>query len=177
MTLIRRTSRIHLSRARINGHRRLTRSEEWRRYYLANAAEQRAIPWGLGADASDIEISAIIESLKAWQLGETSDGSHLRRAAREYVERTGDLLFMEVADLFIKEEQRHGEMLGRFIDLAGEDRIRKDWGDTLFRAVRYSLGTMESWATPVIMVETLALVYYRAIHDATSSRVLRAVCD
>lgn len=36
---------------------------------------------------------------------------------------------------------------------------------------------MEVWATPVVMVETHATVYYNAIRRATNSPVLRAVCE
>jgi hypothetical protein len=35
---------------------------------------------------------------------------------------------------------------------------------------------MEVWATPVVMVETHALIYYNAIRRATRSKVLRAIC-
>src|SRR5262245_47415489 len=35
---------------------------------------------------------------------------------------------------------------------------------------------MEIWTTCVVMVETLALVYYNAIRRATGSAVLQAVC-
>ncbi len=47
----------------------------------------------------------------------------------------------------------------------------------MFRVVRYSLPSMEIWTTPVIMVETLALVYYKAIQKATNSVVLRQLCQ
>src|SRR5262249_13381122 len=79
-------------------------------------------------------------------------------------------------DLFIREEQRHGELLGRFLDLAGVGRVTTDWGDSLFRAVRYCVTDMEIWTTPVVMVETLALVYYNAIRRATDAAVLRVIC-
>jgi hypothetical protein len=36
---------------------------------------------------------------------------------------------------------------------------------------------MEVWTTPVVMVETLALIYYNAIRRATDSRVLHAICS
>ena len=35
---------------------------------------------------------------------------------------------------------------------------------------------MEMWATPVVMVETHALVYYNAIRRATRSLLLQAIC-
>src|SRR5207248_526695 len=122
------------------------------------------------------ELAAITRSLQGWQLGETSDGRHLRAAAVRYAERVGDPDYPPVVDLFIREEQRHGELLGRFLDLAGAGRVTSDWGDRLFRAARYCLPSMEVWTTIVVMVETLALVYYNAIRRATGSIVLRSLC-
>lgn len=151
-------------------------SEEWRDYFVANAKRQIAIPWHLGARATANELAEISDSLKGWQLGETSDGSHLLAAATNYAKKVGDPMFVEAVRLFIKEEQRHGRDLGRFLDLAGVPRAKSDWGDRLFRAMRYSVPSMEVWATPVVMVETHALVYYNAIRRATRSPVLRGIC-
>jgi hypothetical protein len=123
------------------------------------------------------ELAAISRSLQAWQLGETSDGSHLRAAAARYAERVGDPDYLTAVDLFISEEQRHGETLGRFLDLSGVGRVTSDWGDNLFRTARYCLTSMEIWTTAVVMVETLALVYYNAIRRATRSRLLQAICS
>ena len=67
--------------------------------------------------------------------------------------------------------------LGRFLDLAQIPCLQRNWGDTLFRKIRYAIPTMEIWTTPVIMVETLALVYYKAIQKATNSPVLKQLCQ
>jgi hypothetical protein len=149
---------------------------EWLAYFQANAARSRPIPWERGPEAPPEQIAAIARSLQAWQLGETSDGRHLLVAAVRYAMRIGDPGFPTLIELFIREEQRHGELLGRFLDLAGVGRITADWGDSLFRALRYCLTNMEIWTTPVVMVETLALIYYNAIRRATTSRVLQTIC-
>jgi hypothetical protein len=149
---------------------------EWLAYFRANAARPRPVPWQAGAEVTAEELSPIARSLQAWQLGETSDGRHLRRAAARYGARAGDPDYATAIELFIREEQRHGELLGRFLDLAGVGRVKADWGDCLFRAVRYCLPNMETWTTPVVMVETLAMIYYNAVRRATGSRALRAVC-
>src|SRR5262249_23436083 len=148
----------------------------WVAYFRANAERCRPIPWECGACVTPAELAAIARSLQAWQLGETSDGRHLRAAAARYAERGGDRDFPAAVEWFIREEQRHGELLGGFLDLAGAGRVRGNWGDRLFRAARYCLPNMEVWTTPVVMVETLALVYYNAIRRATRFAVLRAIC-
>lgn len=152
-------------------------STEWCEYFATNAEVPCDIPWGQGADLTEQERSNIASSLQAWQLGETSDGSHLLAAAKRYANRIRDPEFVAAVKLFIKEEQRHGNLLGRFLDLAGIPRIRKNWGDTAFRATRYSVPSMEVWVTPVVMVETHALIYYNGIRRATNSKVLRCICQ
>ena len=152
-------------------------SPEWVAYFEQNAAELRHIPWESGAAITDTELTAIAASLRGWQLGETSDGSHLLAAARHYASAIGDPPFIDAVRLFIAEEQRHGGNLGRFLDLAGVERAGSDLGDTLFRAVRYAVPRMEVWATPVVMVETHAMVYYNAVRRATRSPVLQAICE
>jgi hypothetical protein len=152
-------------------------SAEWAGYFRDNLADEPAIPWERGAEITAAELIAIGKSLQGWQLGETSDGRHLRAAAMGYAERISDPDYVAAIDLFIREEQRHGEMLGRFLDLAGLGRVQFNWGDCLFRIARYFMTNMEIWTTPVLMVETLAVVYYNAIRRATRSTVLQAICS
>jgi hypothetical protein len=98
-------------------------------------------------------------------------------AAANYAAKLRDPTFVDAIRLFIVEEQRHGADLGRFLDLAGVPRSERDWGDTLFRAFRYFMSRMEVWVTPVVMVETHAMLYYGAIRRATGSPVLRRICE
>src|SRR5262249_32741602 len=156
--------------------RRCRTTAAWLAYFRRNAARPRPISWEAGAQVSAAEIAVVGRSLQAWQLGETSDGRHLVAAAARYAARVGDPAYLSVVELFVREEQRHSALLGRFLDMAGAGRIAADWGDTLFRTVRYFLTDMEIWTTPVVMVETLATIYYNAIRCATRSRVLREVC-
>ncbi len=152
-------------------------SAQWHEHYHKNAAALLDVPWDLGAEITASERRSVGKSLSAWQLGGTSDGRHLMKAARRYGEQQDDPFFSAAVGLFIEEEQRHGADLGRFLDLAGIPRIARNWGDALFRACRYAIPSMEIWVTVVIMVETLALIYYRAVRDATGSKVLRRICD
>lgn len=151
-------------------------SKQWVAYFRGNAERDRPIPWERGAETTFADMRPIARSLQAWQLGETSDGRHLRAAAARYADVVDDPECLAAVELFIREEQRHGELLGRFLDLSGWGRIEADWGDRLFRMARYCLRDFEVWTTPVVMVETLAVVYYNAIRRSTPSTVLQEVC-
>jgi hypothetical protein len=150
---------------------------EWLLYFRDNATRHFPVPRETSEQVKPTELAEIVASLRAWQLGETSEGNHLRAAAIGYAKRIGDDVYQLAVDLFIREEQRHGALLGRFLDSVGVERAKADWGDSLFRFARYFMRNMEVWTTPVVMVETLALVYYNAIRHATSSPMLGAICS
>lgn len=152
-------------------------SAAWIEHFRANLDNLRAIPWQEGLRITPSELAEIADSLRGWQLGESSDGAHLRSIARRYAESIGDADFVEVMEWFLAEEQRHGRTLGRFLDLAGEPRAQSDWGDTFFRTCRHFLANLETFTTPVLMAETHALIYYNAIRQASDCPVLRKICE
>src|SRR5262245_7485722 len=151
-------------------------SAQWIAYFRANAANLLEVPWDSPKRATPDELAEIVDSLRAWQLGETSYDVRLTKAATRHAQKINDPDFVEVIKLFIGEEQRHGEELGKFLDLHGVPRKRRDWGDSVFRVFRHLLSQFESFATVVVMVEVHALLYYAALRRATSSAVLRQVC-
>jgi rubrerythrin len=148
----------------------------WINHFQQNSQQHRinlsSIP-----TITETEKQNIIYSLKAWQLGETSDGKHLLAAATKYAKKIGDDHYVAAVKLFIKEEQKHGNNLGKYIDLIGEQRTKKDWGDTLFRKLRYFNTSMELWTITVIIVESAAQVFYQALHDATECKLLKSICN
>src|ERR1700759_5254448 len=150
-------------------------SQEWIEHYRANALEQR-IDWTLTPGITPKQIRVIRRSLQAWQLGETSEGKNLIRAASRYSLRIGDPDYLKAVILFIKEEQKHGANLGRYLDVIGEKRIQKDWGDTLFRKVRYLNASMEIWTLAVLAVESTAQIFYQALRNSTSCALLSQIC-
>jgi hypothetical protein len=152
-------------------------SAQWLAYFRANRDNLLDVPWDAGAGITPEELAEIVGSLRAWQLGETSDGSRLIRTAEKHAAKIGDPAFVDVIRLFIAEEQRHGEELGKFLDAAGVPRAKRDFGDALFRVFRHFLMRMEVWATIVVIIEVHAMLYYAAIRRATGSALLRRICD
>ena len=150
-------------------------SNEWIAYFQNNLQALR-INWNQSPYLTRAESATILSSLQAWQLGETSDGSHLIKATIRHAQKTGDPACILAMELFIKEEQKHGNNLGRYLDLLGEPRIKKDWGDTLFRKIRYFNTSMELWTLAVITVESAAQLFYQSLKNATNCRLLREIC-
>lgn len=150
-------------------------SQQWVSYFKQNL-EIKRVNWQQPATINDAERKAILKSLQAWQLGETSDGKNLIRASSIYAEKIGDPYYIKAVQLFIKEEQKHGNNLGAYLDVIGEPRIKKNWGDTLFRKVRYFNASMEWWTLAVITVESAAQIFYRSLKDATKCNLLKEIC-
>lgn len=150
-------------------------SNQWILHFQESAKQQR-VDWSLDTEISNEEISTIYRSLQAWQLGETSDGRHLLKAATQYAAQINDPAYIEALSLFIKEEQKHGNNLGTYLDRIGKPRIKADWGDTLFRKVRYFNTNMEIWTLAVIVVESTAQIFYQSLKDATQCKLLQQIC-
>ena len=148
----------------------------WKIHFRENLTKQR-VDWKLKPAITPQEKENILYSLKAWQLGETSDGKHLLAAAGRYAGKSGDGEYVDAVKLFIKEVQKHGSNLGQYIDALGEQRLKKDWGDSLFHKVRYLNTSMELWTIAVIIVESAAQIFYQALHDATNCQLLRSICN
>lgn len=151
-------------------------SQYWKKHFSNNLQKQR-VDWNLQPEITQQQKKSILKSLQAWQLGETSDGSHLIAASKKHAFATNDPEFLEAVKLFIKEEQKHGENLGKYLDKIKVPRIHKNWGDSLFRLVRYYNTNMELWTLSVITVESTAQVFYQSIKDATDCKLLKQICS
>lgn len=150
-------------------------SRQWIEHFRNNLRYYR-INWDLAPSISPRETAIILRSMQAWQLGETSDGHNLLKAVTKYARRHNDQDYITAMTLFIKEEQKHGENLGRYLDTIGQPRIKKDWGDSLFRWFRGFNTSMEMWTLAVITVESAAQIYYQALKDATYCVLLKQIC-
>ncbi|HEX3385361.1 MAG TPA: ferritin-like domain-containing protein [Mucilaginibacter sp.] len=151
-------------------------TNHWIGHFKANALEKR-VDWAIAPQITQAELQNILPSLQAWQLGETSEGKHLIAAAEKYACSIADPRYVETIKLFIKEEQKHGNNLGLYLDAIDQPRVKQDWGDTLFRKVRYFNTSMELWTLAVIVVESTAQIFYQSLKDATGCGLLKSICN
>lgn len=151
-------------------------SNYWIGHFRENAVQKR-VNWDMMPTITPDEMVTILPSLQAWQLGETSEGKHLIATSEKYAKKVGDIKYVDAIRLFIKEEQKHGNNLGQYLDAIGQPRIKKDWGDSLFRRVRYFNTNMELWTLAVVVVESTAQIFYQALKDATGCELLKSICN
>ena len=149
--------------------------EIWADWYGNWKGRQAEIPWQQHKALTMAERLAIQDSIAEFQLGESSDGKLFFAAAVGYAGKSGDASFAEAIRDFIREENRHSEMLGRFMDLEGISRIKHSRVDGIFRRIRHMASHVVSHRI-LVTAEFIAVPYYRALSKATCSPVLNAIC-
>jgi hypothetical protein len=154
----------------------INQSKFWIAHFKENA-NHKSVNWSLAPSITDDEIAVILPSLQAWQLAETSDGENLIKAATRYAWRISDTDYVDAVKLFIKEEQKHGDHLGRYLDAIKQPRIQKNWDDSVFRKARHFSNSMEAWTLAVIVVESTAQIFYQSLKDATHCQLLKQICN
>lgn len=151
-------------------------SSEWLEYFQFNRQHLLPIHWESSELINDIEKTNISSSIRSFQLGESSEGTNLLKAARAYAAVSGDTFYVEALKLFIAEEQRHAADLGRFMKLQGIALAKRHWTDSIFRKLR-KLANLELAIVVLLTAEIIALVYYDALGKATRSLVLTQLCQ
>ncbi len=153
------------------------RSRFWISHFTHSAAHPPEIDFSKSGHISPLEKGIITSSIQKFQLGEGSDGYHLIVAAARYGEQFNDPDYLIAIRLFIKEEQRHSADLGRFMEYEEIPRIHSTYTDWIFRRVRRFGSSLEGMLRTLLVAETIALVYYTALRDATGSKVLKQICE
>jgi hypothetical protein len=150
-------------------------SATWLAYFQQNRNNLLPIPWDCWEQITDAERMAIARSIRTFQLGESSEGTHLMQLARNYAKQQNDHRWVEVVKLFIGEEQRHARDLGRFMQQQQLPLANHHWTNTLFRKLR-RLANLEVAMMVLLTAELVATVYYPALGQATRSPVLQQLC-
>jgi hypothetical protein len=152
-------------------------SRQWCHYFHRQWHRLLRIPWRQGANLTPAERDLILASLRVFQQGEAQEGAHFYRCARSHAEASGDFEYAEAHRLFMAEEKRHGRDLARFLTLAGAPPRAEP--SRLTRAFCWcgSRGGLESTLLVILFSEVLAILYYRALRQATGIPLLRRLCD
>jgi (E)-4-hydroxy-3-methyl-but-2-enyl pyrophosphate reductase len=150
-------------------------SRQWVRHFRASADLTVEIPWDNVYRLSAQERVAVLRSIQIFQLGESGGGSRLLRAAERHCRRHGDPHYLKALRLFIREEQRHAELLALFLRRERTEPIVRQWTNGIFRRLRNLMG-LELMLTILLAAEIMARVYYAALSRATEDPVLRAIC-
>ena len=155
-------------------HHQPSSSGDWLRYFKSNTGEP-SLPWSDPYRLTAAERAAAVDSIRQFQLGESGKGRRLLDQAGRFAAQRGQPEYFHALRLFIKEEQRHSRMLGRFLELHGIRPIDRHWVDDTFRSIR-GLAGLEPRMRVLATAEVLAMPYYQALCEATESPLLQAIC-
>lgn len=143
----------------------------WLNHFKSNQNQFNHINWELDEKLTSKEISTIKSSIQQFQKGENSEGKHLIHYAKAY----GDSTYLETIKLFIKEEQTHAFVLGKFMKQHEIQKIKEHWVDTIFRNLR-KLTSLENSIIVLLTAEIIASVYYIALKECSNSKTLKNIC-
>ena len=143
----------------------------WKEYFLRNQSHFKDIDFSGDDILSEKERAVVYTSLQQFQRGENSEGKHLFSFAKN----NPDPEYLPCISLFIREEQSHARVLGAYMDKHHIPKIKNHWVDGVFRWLR-KMTNLENTIRVLLTAEIIAKVYYRALHDATKSILLKKIC-
>ncbi len=150
-------------------------ASDWLDYFNANRSDL-VLPWDCPYRLTSAERKAVLASIQQFQLGESGDGRRLLQQAEIFAEISGSPEYVDALRLFVREEQRHSRILGRFLDIHGCPRLGRHWVQGAFRRIR-GLAGFELRMRVLATAEVLAMPFYAALREATGSPLLRAICE
>lgn len=151
------------------------KSFDWVEYFKYNNAHLIPLDYSLNNELNRGQKRLIFPSIKAFQIGEGSDGAHLTSVVKAFAEKTEYTEFPEIMRWFIVEENRHSQMLKAYLETYGEECEKSLWIDNIFRGLRKLMG-IECEVIVLVTAEMIALSYYDALADATDSVLLKDIC-
>jgi hypothetical protein len=144
--------------------------KEWLRYFQENREHRLKVPPDQVFAPEATLRGPLIRSLRRFQLGESGEGRHLRQFAAS----TGDRVYEQCVELFVKEEQDHARMTARILHGLGAPLLRRHWSNNCFVLLRRGFGLEEELLT-LLVPEMIAQRFFRALYDGTTDAGLRAV--
>jgi len=150
--------------------------EAWFVYFSSNAQDNGKICFDQPDFLTSEEILLIGDSIATFQLGEQSEGRGLLKAAKAFADQNDLELVVPITRMFVREEQNHSLLLGKFMGLHGISLKTRNWSDWVFRRLRK--GAPYQWSIMVLITaEIVAITYYRALKNATDSALLESICE
>lgn len=149
---------------------------DWIAYFEYNNAHLLKIDYTVCNELTCDEIKLITPSIKAFQIGEGSEGKHLWKTVVKFSEKSGYTRYREIMRWFIIEENRHSNTIKRYMNAYGIPTAKHLWIDNVFRLMRKPMG-IGCEVIVLVTAEMIALSYYDALAKATRSKQLKIICD
>ena len=148
---------------------------DWAHHFAANDwTNSPELPWDAPLLAES-KRRLIAPALAQFQLGEYAEGRSLQARAAAFASALAIAGLAESTRSFIREEQRHSLVLGRFLTREGVKLLQRNGVDSIFRRLRRLAG-FELIVTVLSTAECIAVPYYSAVRDFAGSELLERIC-
>lgn len=134
----------------------------WRAWYeLFNSRKSRPMPEVDYERREPALPASLAKSLAIFQLGESGGGTIIGQARSSGLPAT-DEYYADAMALFVKEENRHADVLARCVRLLGGELIQKNWTARLFVFSRRLMG-IRLKVVVLLAAEVVGLCYYHLL--------------
>ena len=107
--------------------------------------------------------ASLAKSLAIFQLGESGGGTIIEQARASRLPQL-DPHYAEAMALFVREENRHADILAMCVEQLGGELIRKNWTATLFVSARRLIG-LRLKVLVLLAAEVVGICYYHLISE------------
>lgn len=148
----------------------------WIEYFKYNNSYLLKLDFNNTMELSNEEKRLITPSIRAFQIGEGSKGEHLIKKAKDFSIKKAYKEYAKIMKWFIMEENRHSQTLKKYMEIYQIEAVSQLWIDRIFRFLRKMAG-LECEVMILVTAEMIALSYYRALSNATGSKLLKTICS
>lgn len=148
----------------------------WIEYFKYNNSHLLKLDFDNNIELSNEEKTLITPSIKAFQIGEGSEGKHLTKVVKKFALKNNYKDYIEIMKWFITEENRHSQTLKKYMEIYNIKPVDKLWIDNVFRMLRKIMG-LECEIIILVTAEMIALSYYTALSNVTNSKLLKTICS
>lgn len=149
---------------------------DWAAYFAQNTEKRLSLCFAGEKSLPKEEATFLFPSIRAFQKGEGSDGKCLVAAAEAFSQQQKEPDYRRAILLFVKEENFHSLYLKEFLKYQQTRTAKQNFLDTVFRRLR-QLGKLKCEITVLVTAEIIALSYYSALKNCTSSPCLKGICQ
>ena len=142
-------------------------SSHWLAYFKENRQARVNISFPNQLTLAAAVRVPVLRSLQRLQIGETGEGKYLRK----YASMTGDAIYEECIDLFIKEEQFHARVLAQMIQSLDGTLLYWHWTDLAFIGLRRMLG-LKTEVFIFLIAEIIGKCFYESCAEKLDNRLL-----
>lgn len=148
----------------------------WIRYFESNRGSYHEPDWSRPRELRDGRgLDLLRGSLATFQLGETGEGSTLRRFADKLAGNGQFHNYGRALQLFVDEEKYHAQLLARTMHYLGGELIETQWTNSLFRKLR-RLINLEFEIQIFVTAEIIGKSYYSLLYRHAGDPVVASVC-